>query len=429
MRKRLTVLTVGCKSSFADSATLLRQASESGFEVVPDDQPADVVFISGCTVTHRADRDNRALARRARRKNPHAVLVMTGCFPATASSETREGLPEIDHWLPTGGDGALPLLRLLSSGFEPGEAISDYRADRILGHKRTFLKIQDGCDSRCAYCVVPLARGGHRSFPADEIVDGAIASEKDGATEFLLTGIHIGRYGSDRNEPDGLADLTRRLLEKTFRPRIRLGSIEPLEISPALLSLFQATDRLCPHLHIPLQSGSDRVLERMRRPYSAGQFAEAVARVRETAPLARIGADVMAGFPGETEEDFAETTSLVERAGIDYLHVFPYSARPGTESSRWPDDVSEASKKDRVSQLNRIDVKIRERFLSRQIGRTLTVLVQRTHPDSGMVSGISEYGVDVRLPGEDDSLCRMVPVLIESAAGGWLLGRPGVPIA
>jgi tRNA A37 methylthiotransferase MiaB len=135
------------------------------------------------------------------------------------------------------------------------------------------------------------------------------------------------------------------------------------------------------------------------------------------------------GFPGETEGDFAETASLVDRVGIDYLHVFPYSARPGTESSRWSDDVSESAKKDRVSQLNRIDDKIRERFLARQIGRTLTVLVQRNHPASGMVSGVSEYGVDVRLPGDSGSLCRRVPVLIESAAGGWLLGRAGVPIA
>ncbi|HEY5996437.1 MAG TPA: hypothetical protein VIU29_05410, partial [Candidatus Deferrimicrobiaceae bacterium] len=249
MRRRLTVLTVGCKASFAESASILREAATAGFEVVSPGEPADVVFINGCTVTHRADRDNRALARRARRRFPDAVLVMSGCWPAVAADSDRESLPEIDHWLPEGGERRLALLERLSGDLHPGTGITDFRADRILGHKRTFLKIQDGCDCRCAYCIVPMARGPHRSLPADEIVLRALESEREGAGEFLLTGIHIGRYGSDRQETDGLARLVRRILAATTHARIRLGSIEPLELTPPLLSIFRETDRVCPHLH------------------------------------------------------------------------------------------------------------------------------------------------------------------------------------
>ncbi len=429
MRKRLSVLTVGCKASFADSAGIVRAAASAGFEVVPGGQPADVLFINSCTVTHRADRDNRALARRARRNHPEAVLVMSGCFPATADETVRARLPEIDHWLSDPDTGLGPLLKRLADDARAGSPISDYAANRILGHKRTFLKIQDGCDCRCAYCVVPLARGNHRSVPAAEIVSRAVRSEGDGATEFLLTGIHIGRYGSELNEKEGLANLVRRLLDETERVRLRLGSIEPLELTPSLLSLFRETDRLCPHLHIPLQSGSDPVLARMRRPYGAEGFRDAVVRAREAVPGVRIGADVLVGFPGETGDDFEATRSVIESSGIDYLHVFPYSARPGTESAQWPDDISSTMKRERVSSMTELDRRLRIRFLERQPGRLLNVLVQKHHPAEGMLSGISEYGVDAHFAGSPEMLCRMALVRIESVAGGHLLGRAFVPHA
>ncbi len=429
MRKRLTVLTVGCKASFADSAGIIRNAAAAGFEVVPNGEPADVLFINGCTVTHRADRDNRALARRARRDNPDAVLIMSGCFPATASESVRAGLPEVDHWLSKTDTELTPLLKRLTNGDEHGGPISDYRADRILGHKRTFLKIQDGCDSRCAYCIVPLARGSHRSVSGDEIVSRAIASEKDGATEFLLTGIHIGRYGIERNETDGLASLVRRLLKETTKPRFRLGSIEPLELTPSLLSIFSETDRLCPHLHIPMQSGSDPVLTRMRRPYASSQFLDAVAAAKEAASGIRIGADVLVGFPGESRDDFEATLAVVDAAGIDYLHVFPYSARPGTESALWRDDISSVLKKERVSAMTDLDLRLRSGFLERLTGRLLDVLVQRSNPDEGTVSGVTEYGVDAQFIGNPEMLCRMVSVRIESTSGQRLFGRLEVPHA
>jgi threonylcarbamoyladenosine tRNA methylthiotransferase MtaB len=429
MRNRLTVLTVGCKASFAESAAIIREAASAGFDVVPPGEQADVVFINGCTVTHRADRDNRALARRARRRFPDAVLVMSGCWPAVATDSDRAALPEIDHWLPGGGEPRRALLNRLSGGDGPGTGITDFRADRILGHKRTFLKIQDGCDCRCAYCIVPMARGAHRSMPADEIVLRARESEREGAREFLLTGIHIGRYGSDRQESDGLARLVRRILESTSHARIRLGSVEPLELTGPLLSIFRETDRLCPHLHVPMQSGSDSVLSRMRRPYSRGQFVEAIAAIRDASPSARIGADVMVGFPGESPDDFRETVDAIGLSGIDYLHVFPYSVRSGTESGGWPDDVPSLCKKERAAELNRVDARLRERFLERMRGRTMTVFVRRHAREGNSLTGVSEYGVDVSFPGTAGQVGRLVAVRVAPAPGGRLGGEADFPIA
>lgn len=429
MRRRLTVLTVGCKASFADSASIIREAASAGFEVVSPGQPADVVFINGCTVTHRADRDNRALARRARRRFPDALLVMSGCWPAVATAGEIESLPEIDHWLPSGGEARIALLERLAGDVPRGIAITDFRADRILGHKRTFLKIQDGCDCRCAYCIVPLARGPHRSLPAVEIVRRAIESEREGAGEFLLTGIHIGRYGSDRNETDGLARLVRSILESTSRARIRLGSIEPLEATPSLLSLFRESRRICPHLHVPMQSGSDAVLSRMRRPYDAARFVEAIGAIREWSPAARIGADVMVGFPGEGEDDFRASVEAIQRSGIDYLHVFPYSVRSGTESAGWADDVPSILKKERAAELIALDARLGDLFARRIAGETLAAFVRRHNAEDDTLTGVTEYGVDVRFPGPADWIGRMVAVRVAAASGGKLIGEAGIPLA
>ncbi|MBP2676864.1 MAG: tRNA ((6)-L-threonylcarbamoyladenosine(37)-C(2))-methylthiotransferase MtaB, partial [Deltaproteobacteria bacterium] len=280
MRKRLAVVTVGCKSNFADSAGIASRAVRAGFELVPDTAPADVLVVNSCTVTHRADRDSRALARRLRRRNPHAVLVMTGCYAQT-SPEDREGLPEVDHWIGAGDPDALTrLLASLAGGRAPlMEEPSRTAIDRVMGHSRTFLKVQDGCDAVCSYCIVPKARGRSRSAPLKDVVESARRAERDGAREIVLTGIHAGRYGADRGETDGLALLLEALLSETTLCRFRLGSLEPLEITPRLVGLLAGQGRICPHLHVPMQSGSDAVLLRMRRPYTFGEYREKLQEV------------------------------------------------------------------------------------------------------------------------------------------------------
>lgn len=423
MRKRLKVLTVGCKANFADSASIVRAAVSQGFDIVSPSESADVVVVNSCTVTHRADRDSRALARRARRENPGAALVLTGCY-AEVSPEDRRAVPEVDHWIGLGDLGSLGsvLRELGGSGGRGAAPISEHAADLLMGHRRTFLKIQDGCDFRCAYCIVPVARGGSRSRPEAAIIADAVQAEDDGAREIVLTGIHIGHYGSDRGGRDALAGLLVRLLRETSVARYRLSSVEPMEITEPLLAAIAGNPRVCPHLHVPLQSGCDRTLTRMRRPYGAARYAAVVSRVAAAVPGIQTGADVIAGFPGETRDDFEETLRFLRDVPVDYLHVFPYSARRGTESAGWHDDVSAAEKKERVARLLALDASKRESFLSRQAGKALDVLAETVHHGRGELSGHAGNYAEVSFPGRPDGVGRIFRVRAVAARGTRLIG-------
>lgn len=426
MRKRLAVVTVGCKSNFADSAGIASRAVRAGFELVPDSAPADVLVVNSCTVTHRADRDSRALARRLRRRNPHAVLVMTGCYAQT-SPEDLEGLPEVDHWIGAGDPDALTrLLASLAGGRAPlMEEPSRTAIDRVMGHSRTFLKVQDGCDAVCSYCIVPKARGRSRSAPLKDVVESARRAERDGAREIVLTGIHAGRYGADRGETDGLAHLLEALLSETALCRFRLGSLEPLEITPRLVELLAGRERICPHLHVPMQSGSDAVLRRMRRPYTSGEYREKLQAVCSAVPGVRLGADVIAGFPGESRTDFDETLRRIGESPLSYLHAFPYSPRAGTESAGWPDDVPAAEKKRRVGLLREADEAMRKCYIGGQVGKTLAVIAESETVRAGYreVKGTSENYVEVVFRTEGTRAGEIVPVRVLSVRGRKLEGR------
>ncbi|MDA8178988.1 MAG: MiaB/RimO family radical SAM methylthiotransferase [Deltaproteobacteria bacterium] len=424
MRGRLSVVTVGCKANFADSAAILTHAARAGFEVVEGGAPADVLVINGCTVTRRADRDCRALARRLRREHPGAVLVMTGCFAET-TPEARAKVPEVNHWLGIREpSSSLPrLLRSLAGdAASSGEELSDFAADRLLGHSRVFLKVQDGCDAACAYCVVPKARGAGRSLPRREVVERAVRAERDGAREIVLTGIHAGRYGTDRGDRDGLAGLVEALLRATSGCRFRLGSVEPLEITSALVSLLSTRGRLCPHLHVPLQSGSDRVLLRMRRPYTARRYRERLVSLAAEVPGIRLGADVIAGFPGETPDDFEETVRLIRDTPLSYLHAFPYSPRPGTESAGWADDVIAAEKTRRVARFRAADAAMRREYLEMQVGRTLVVAASARDPKTGEMRGTTENYAEAVFRAAIGARGDLIPVRIDAVRGDHLEG-------
>jgi len=423
MRGRLAVVTVGCKANFADSAAILGHAARAGFDVVGGGAPADVLVINSCTVTRRADRDSRALARRLRREHPGAVLVMTGCFAET-TPEARVSVPEVDHWLGIREPSALPRLfrSLAGDAPSPDEELSDFAANRLLGHSRVFLKVQDGCDAACAYCVVPKARGPGRSLPPREVVERAVRAERDGAREIVLTGIHAGRYGADRGNRDGLAGLLEALLRATSGCRFRLGSVEPREITSALVSLLSTQSRLCPHLHVPLQSGSDRVLRRMRRPYTARQYRERLVLLAAEVPGIRLGADVIAGFPGETPDDFAETMRLIRDTPLSYLHAFPYSLRPGTESAGWADDVIAAEKTRRVARLRAADVAMRREYLGRQVGKTLVVAASGRDPGTGVMRGTTENYAEAVIRAGIGARGDLIPVRIDAVRGDHLEG-------
>jgi threonylcarbamoyladenosine tRNA methylthiotransferase MtaB len=424
MHRRLAVVTVGCKANFADSAGIVAHAARAGFSVVPPGAHADVLVVNSCTVTHKADRDSRALARRLRREHPGAVIVLTGCYAETSPGE-RERVPEVDHWVgirDPSGMGEL-LKTLAGPGAEPAGDIPSFAADRLLGHSRTFLKIQDGCDASCAYCIVPLARGPGRSLPAGEVIDRAVRAERDGARELVLTGIHVGRYGDDRGERDGLAELLSEILQATSACRFRLGSVEPLEITPRLIRILAEGGRVCPHLHVPLQSGSDRVLRRMRRPYTARQFRDVLGRLSDAVPGIRLGADVIAGFPGETADDFEETLRVIRSTRVSYLHAFPYSPRAGTTSAKWADDVPAAEKRRRVALLRETDAALRTGFLAAQLGRTLTAIAEERDPATGEFRGTSENYAEVRFRAEGVRVGDLCPVRVLSVDGSRLKGR------
>jgi threonylcarbamoyladenosine tRNA methylthiotransferase MtaB len=424
MRGRLAVVTVGCKANFADSAGILDRAVRAGFRVVPPGEPADVLVVNSCTVTHKADRDSRALARRLRREHPDAVLVMTGCYAET-SPGSRTALPEVDHWIGIADPGELSvLLRTLAGAGAPERAaLSEHAAGLLMGRTRTFLKIQDGCDAVCAYCVVPKARGGSRSAPARDVVERAVRAESEGAREIVLTGIHVGRYGHDRGEKDGLPALLRALLSATSACRFRLGSVEPEEVTEPLVALLAASERVCPHLHVPLQSGSDRVLRRMRRPYTAGRYREKLHLLASAVPGIRLGADVIAGFPGETDDDFGETAALVRDTPLSYLHAFTYSPRAGTESAGWTDDVPAVEKKRRNGRLRALDSAARRKYLEGQVGRTVRVIVETRRAPDGEYRGTSENYVEVAFRGTDVRKGELVPVRVEAVRGGALSGK------
>lgn len=428
MRKRLKVLTVGCKANFADSASIARIGAGCGFAVVAGGAQADVVIVNSCTVTHRADRDSRALARRARRENPGATIILAGCYARTSSPD---GIPEVDHWAgpdasPIASDAGSSLAEILGNLAGPGDPqpvpLSEYEAGLLLGHRRTFLKIQDGCDFRCAYCAVPLARGVSRSVSEEEILRRAAAAEDAGARELVLTGIHIGLYGADSGRTGALPALVARLLRETSRLRIRLSSIEPAELTLRLIEAVAEDRRVCAHLHVPLQSGCDRTLGRMRRPYRVADYERIVGAAAVRIPGLCLGSDVMAGFPGEAPGDFEETVRFLQDSPLNYLHAFPYSARPGTASFRMADDVTAAEKKRRVARLRALDGAMRKRFRAGQIGARLEVLAEIADSGRREVSGRSGNYQEVVFPGTEADLGGLHAVVVESERNGSLTG-------
>jgi threonylcarbamoyladenosine tRNA methylthiotransferase MtaB len=336
---RVALKTLGCKVNQYDSQEIREAFEQAGYVLVPFEEAADVYVINSCTVTGEADKDARKLARNAKRRSPGALVVMTGCYAATRADEVG-AIPEVDLVVPRTGTGPLcvpdhdPQAVLVACVQGRKEGLS-----RFPGHTRAFVKVQDGCDSRCAYCVVPLARGPSRSRPLPEALAQVTQFARAGHREVVLVGVHLGMYGQDFAPPVTLAELVRQCLRVEGLGRLRLSSLEPREVTDELVELIaehapqpgQPGPFLCRHLHLPLQSGDDEVLRRMGRPYDAAVFAELVCRVAGRIPGVALGADVMVGFPGETDEAFANTVQLIEALPLTYLHVFSYSRRPGTD--------------------------------------------------------------------------------------------------
>ncbi|MBM4386927.1 MAG: MiaB/RimO family radical SAM methylthiotransferase, partial [Deltaproteobacteria bacterium] len=365
-KMKVVLITSGCKTNQADSAMMSEDLSSRGIEFSHEFGKGDIYIINTCTVTHHADRDARSAINRARDANPSAKVIVTGCYAQNALSNGRVPAGENVYFLGNGEKenlvglilGGCPPLEERCAGQDTGKTggvtlrpISGIRYMPRL-HARPFLKIQDGCNYKCAYCIVPSVRGGSRSIPADEVTASLRRYEELGAREVVLTAVHLGDYGKDL---DGGGMNLMKLLEKIssldMNLRLRLSSLEPHEIPAEMISLVGSSKTFCRHFHIPLQSGSDEILKKMKRPYSAAFYSEVAERIRELIPDAAIGMDVIAGFPTEGEIHFMETLSLVKSLDFTYMHVFPFSPREGTAAFEMPGHVPDGVKKERCAEL------------------------------------------------------------------------------
>jgi len=428
MTKKIAITTLGCKINQFESAAMTEALEQNGYSMVPFSESADIYVINSCTVTAKTDAESRRLIRRATRMNPEARVVVTGCY-AQMSAEEILKLPGVNLIL--GNSEKKDIVGFVQGlSDEPQAVVSDISLERsgegtplesFAEHTRAFLQVQNGCDARCAYCIVPYARGASRSVALQEALDGMAAFAAKGFQEIVLTGIHLGAYGLDLAPPTDLLGLMARAEEQAPVRRLRIGSVEPTEVSPELVRFMASSSMVCPHLHLPLQSGSDSVLARMNRGYDTGLFREVVESLFAAMPDVCIGSDVIAGFPAESDEEFEETYRFIESLPLAYLHVFPFSQRPGTPAATMTPQVHSRVIKERAERLRGLSEQKKCDYAAGFVGRELQVLVQR---DEGGRKGLSRNYLPVLIEGGSEALVnREVTVLVTGAKSGELVGR------
>jgi threonylcarbamoyladenosine tRNA methylthiotransferase MtaB len=391
MKPTAAILTLGCKLNIADSEAMARRLRDAGWEVTGAARGADAVIVNSCSVTHVADRKSRQLASQARRNNPGAIIAFTGCMVETAPKALL---------------GALPV-DLVAPQPEQTDVVDRVIAPRPAGaasppsrslKTRAFVSVQEGCNDVCAFCIIPRTRGRERSKKIAAVLEEARQREEEGVLELVITGTQLGAYGRDLSPAASPFELLSALLDATSAPRIRMSSLQPQDITPPLVDLWR-NDRLCPHLHLALQSGSESTLRRMRRHYSASDYGAAVEALRRAMPDVAITTDVIAGFPGETDAEFEESLSFCREMQFAGMHVFPYSARSGTSAAKMPGAVPEPLKRERVQRLMRLAAEMSETYRARFVGREVEVLWE-TQPEAGTWEGLTPHYVRVRARSE-----------------------------
>ena len=412
----IAVATLGCKVNQFESEALMDSLEQRGYVLVPFGEGADITIINTCTVTHRADFQSRQLIRRAFRSNPKSLIVVTGCY-SQVEPESIAGIEGVQYLLGNREKGQIPdLIPLMQKGDFPRIQISDIGEETLFSdiplhsfhrHTRAFLKIQDGCNARCSYCIVPFARGRSRSLPPEKVLERLRVLKERDFKEVVLTGIHIGSYGLDLVPPFSLEKLLRQLEEEETPHRIRLSSIEPGDFSQDLISTLSQSGKVCPHLHVPIQSGDDEILRRMNRDYDRPFLSDLIQELHLKIPKLSIGADVIVGFPGETEERFQRTYALIESLPVSYLHVFPFSKRKGTPASRFPDQVDAGRIKKRAEGMRELGQQKRQVFYGQFLHQKLPVLVEdRREKETGRWKGLSRNYIPVLLTHESGSEAR-----------------------
>jgi threonylcarbamoyladenosine tRNA methylthiotransferase MtaB len=380
---RFFVCTFGCRCNQADSGAIRESLHRKGLLETASHSGADLVVINTCTVTQRTDRQVRQMVRRVQRDNPGARLVVTGCYAerdpyalsAMPGVSLTVGNAEREHLADLLEEGVTPPgLKIIHSPLEGRNPVLEMPPFEAGRKTRPLVKIQDGCDARCSYCIVPSVRGPGRSARAADIVGVIKALVTGGYREIVLTGVNLGAYGRKLEGSPTLVDLLHMILEIPGLGRLRLSSVEPMRFSRGIIRLAASNATIAPHFHIPVQSGSDRVLRRMRRPYTAARFLSLAESIRESLPFSGIGTDVLVGFPGESDEDFQRTCDLVQRAPLTYLHVFPFSVRKGTAAGALVPRVPASLIRERVKVLRSISQEKNLKFRRSLIGRELSAI-------------------------------------------------------
>lgn len=428
--RTVALATLGCRLNQVDTQQIQAMLEARGFRTVPVEEPADVVVVNTCTVTARAEFSDRQAIRRAARMSPRARVVVTGCWAQTSPADVAR-LREVDLVVGNADKHRLP--ELLDDLLADRIQVSDIREERtvhaappapVAGRSRAFLKIQDGCQHRCAFCVVPLARGRSRSLEPKAALDQARRLVEAGHPEIVLTGVDLGHYGADLVSRTTLAGLLRDLVEIPGLRWVRLSSVLPAYFTAELLEIVSGSRLIAPHLHVPLQSGSDRVLRLMRRPYDTRMYRRLVERLAAAIPALGLGADVIAGFPGETDADFAETVGLVEALPFSYLHVFPYSARRGTEAATLAGAVDARAIARRSRRLRELARAKSLAFRRALVGSVQEALVLETRDRAtGRLAGLTGNYVEVQFAGADALMKGLARVRVTDAAQDRTLGE------
>jgi threonylcarbamoyladenosine tRNA methylthiotransferase MtaB len=432
-KRKIAVGTLGCKVNQFESAGIIEKLTGKGFTIVPFSNTADIYIINTCTVTGAADYQSRQLIRRAHRKNPEASIIVTGCYAQVAPHEIA-GLPGVT--IVAGNsekekisniirDMAQGEQQILVGDISKSRKISDFTVSRFPERTRAFIRIQDGCNSFCSYCIIPYARGRSRSLPEKDALSQIGRLADAGYREIVLSGIHLGIYGRDLSPPTNLLNLLRKVEENKTVERLRLSSIEPAEITDEMITHIRNSKVICPHLHIPLQSGDNKILSLMKRNYDTESFKYLIEKLLDKAPDMAIGIDVMAGFPGEGEKEFENTLEFIEGLPAAYLHVFPYSERPGTRSLAFTDKVKDDIKKKRCHILRTLGKKKRAAFAERFTGKELAVLIEgKKDKKTGLMRGFSENYIPVLVTNGNPSLINnVVDVIADRAEEGKIFGR------
>ncbi len=444
MRPTVAFHTLGCKVNYYETEALKGQFRQEGFVLVDFHAGADVYVFNTCTVTHLADRKSRQAIRRAKRKNPRALVAVIGCY-AQVKPDDLAALKEVDILQGTADRMSLPgrVKRALAAGQPgkslPGEIIpasanltfEEMPWQSQQGRTRAFLKIQDGCDRFCSYCIVPLARGPLRSLPPSRVLHYLQEIANAGYREVVLTGIHLGLYGVDLQPAWNLADLLEEIKGLAGIMRIRLSSLEPADISEQLVDVLKSDGRFCPHLHIPLQSGDDQILEAMARPYRTMQFSYLVQYLENEIQDLAISSDIIVGFPGENERNFQNTLRFVEKCGFSRLHVFKYSPRRGTRAAQLSPQVPYPEKQKRSRQMMALGEELSRRYQDRFVGKTLPVLLESPVPGEADQAqqerqatweGLTPNYLRVQLSCENARRGELYQAQIQASYPGYLLG-------